>query len=157
MKTLVVYYSRSGNTRRVAEMLIRKLGADSEELVDRNVRGGLIGWLKSGRDAVKGKETELAPLKRRPKEYDLILVGTPVWASHPTPAVITFLKSHDLTGKRVALFCTMNARGGEETCSIMKELLSGAELAGTLAIAMKGQGEDRIEKRITDWASQLIN
>jgi flavodoxin len=155
MKTLVVYYSRSGNTRQVAEVLAQKMGADLEELIDRHPRKGLVGWLKSGRDAVKEKETELAPLDHSPENYDAIVVGTPVWAAHPAPAVRTFLGSNDLGGKRVAFFCTMSARGGEETLAIMKRLLSGGEPAGTLAIAMKKQLTDEIKKRLEDWASRL--
>jgi len=156
MKTLVVYYSRSGHTRRVAEMIARKIGADLQELVDRRARGGLVGWLRSGRDAVKENETELSPLDHRPEDYDLVAVGTPVWASHPAPAVRTFLRSYDLSGKRVALFCTMNARGGEETCAIMKELLSDGEPAGTLAVAMKKRSAGQLEQRVNEWAAQLV-
>jgi flavodoxin len=155
MKTLVVYYSRSGHTRQVAELLAEKLSADLQELVDSNSRKGLIGWLKSGRDAIKQRETELAPLDHRPEDYDLVVVGTPVWAAHPAPAVRTFLGSHDLGGKRVAFFCTMSARGGEETLAIMKELLSGGEPAGALAVAMKKQLTEEIRKQVDDWSSRL--
>jgi len=155
MKALVVYYSRSGHTRQVAELLAQKMSADLQELIDRNARKGLVGWLKSGRDAIKEKETELAPLDHSPENYDLVVVGTPVWAGHPAPAVRTFLGKHDLGGKRVAFFCTMNARGGEETFAIMKGLLSGEEPAGTLAVAMKKQLTEGIKKQVDDWASQL--
>lgn len=155
MKTVVVYYSRSGHTRQVAERMAGKLNADLQELVDQRARKGLVGWLKSGRDAIKEKETELAPLEHRPEDYDLIVVGTPVWAAHPAPAVRSFLKAHDLSGKRTALFCTMSARGGEETLEIMKGLLSGSDPAGTLAIAVKKQLTDEIRKQVDDWASKL--
>lgn len=155
MKTLVVYYSRSGHTRQVAELLAQKLSADLQELIDRSSRKGPIGWLKSGRDAIKEKETELAPLDHQPRDYDLIVVGTPVWAAHPAPAVRTFLKAHDLGGKRVAFFCTMSARGGEETLDIMKGLFSGGEPAGTLAIAVKKQLAGEQREKIDDWASKL--
>jgi len=155
MKVLVVYYSRSGHTRQAAEMLAEKLSADLQELVDRSSRKGLIGWLKSGRDAVKEKEAELAPLERRPEDYDLIVVGTPVWASHPAPAVRTFLAAHDLTGKRAAFFCTMSARGGEETFEIMKGLLSDGEPVGTLALAVKKQLTEENSRQIDEWVAKL--
>jgi flavodoxin len=102
---------------------------------------------------MREKATELEPLQHQPGDYDLLVVGTPVWAAHPAPAVRTFLTSHHLSGKKVALFSTMNARGGEQTCAIMKELLSGAELLGTLAVAMKGRTDDQIEKRVNEWTS----
>ena len=155
MRTLVVFYSRSGNTRRIAEMIARHLEAEVEELVDKKGRGGLLGFLRAGRDAIKRKPAELEPLKCQPGDYQLIVVGTPVWASNPVPAVRTFLQSHDLSGKRVALFCTMNARGGEETCAILEDLIRSAEVVGHLAVAMKRQSHDDIEEKVDQWTAQL--
>ena len=85
----------------------------------------------------------------------IVFMGTPVWAAHPAPAVRTFLGSHDLGGKRVAFFCTMSTRGGEETFDIMKGLLSGGEPVGTLAIAMKKRLTEKLSTQIDDWASKL--
>ncbi len=155
MKTLVVFYSRSGNTRRIGEMIAKPLEADIEELVDKKGRVGMLGFLRAGRDAMKRKTTELEPLKCQPGDYQLIVVGTPVWASNPVPAVRTFLQSHDLSGKKVALFCTMNARGGEEACATLRDLIAGAEVVGYLAVAMKKESLDDIEDKVTRWATQL--
>jgi flavodoxin len=157
VKSLVVYYSRSGNTRRVAEMIARQLGADLQELVDTIGRHGIMSWLRAGRDAMKERMTKLEPLQHQPGDYDYIVVGSPVWAMHPCPAVRTFLSSNDLKGKKVALFCTMNARGGEEACGLMKELISGGQVVGTLAVAMKKQTEEQIEERVNQWISGWRN
>lgn len=155
MKTLVVFYSRSGNTRRIAEMIARHLDADIQELVDKKGRAGMLGLLRAGRDAVKKKTTDLEALTYRPGDYQLIVVGTPVWASNPAPAVRSFLQSHDLSGKKVALFCTMNARGGEQACVILKDLIRGGEVVGHLAVAMKKQSQDQVEEKVIQWAAQL--
>jgi flavodoxin len=154
LKSLVVYYSRSGNTKRVAEMMARELKADLQELVDKRGRGGLLGFLRAGRDAMKKRITELEPLSQSPNDYDLILVGTPVWTSNPAPAVRAFLQSHDLSGKKVALFCTMSARGGEEALAGMKGLLVGVEVVAQLDIAMKKETEDQIEEKVIQWTAQ---
>jgi flavodoxin len=154
MKTLVVFYSQSGNTRRVAQIIAQQLTADLEELVDRRARRGIFGFLRSGRDAFRGRTTEIEPLRRQPSEYDLIVVGTPVWAARPAPAVRTFLQSHDLGGKKVALFCTMSSQGGEKTCAILKDLLPRARLVGSLALAMKKSSAETIEERVLDWVAQ---
>jgi len=155
MKTLVVFYSRSGNTRRIAEMIARHLDADIQELVDKKGRAGMLGLLRAGRDAVKKKTTDLEALTYRPGDYQLIVVGTPVWASNPAPAVRSFLQSHDLSGKKVALFCTMNARGWEQACVILKDLIRGGEVVGHLAVAMKKQSQDQVEEKVIQWAAQL--
>ena len=62
MKALVVYYSRTGNTKHVAEMIAGALKADLEELVDKRGREGFLGYLRSGRDAIRDKTTELKSL-----------------------------------------------------------------------------------------------
>ncbi|MFC1682847.1 flavodoxin family protein [Candidatus Zixiibacteriota bacterium] len=155
MKALVVYYSRSGNTRRVAEIITNQLQADLQELVDLKGRAGLLGWLRAGRDAMGDKTTDLEPLVFNLDDYDLIVVGSPVWASHPASAVSTFLQSQDLSGKLVALFCTMSARGGEETCAVMKSLIPGVKVVGHLTVAMKKETADEIDQKITRWIAQL--
>ena len=153
MKALVVYYSRTGNTKQVAEMIAGELKADLEELVDKKGRRGLLGYLRSGRDAVRDKTTELKPLQRQSSDYDLIFVGTPVWASRPAPAVRAFLESQDLSGKKVALFCTMASRGEEATFSTMRTLFPQAEVAGQLAVAMKKENRSQIEERVAQWVT----
>jgi len=57
----VAYYSHSGNTERVAAALAAELGADLEAVVDRRGRRGLLGYLRAGRDAVRGRDTEIEP------------------------------------------------------------------------------------------------
>lgn len=151
MKALVVFYSRTGHTKRIAAMIAELLKADIEELVDKRGRRGLMGFLRGGWDAMKQRSTELEPLNHRPGDYDLIFVGTPVWASRPAPAVRTFLESQDLRGKKVALFCTMSGGGEEATFATMKALLSGAEVVGQLALVMKKEVQGQIEEKVNQW------
>jgi hypothetical protein len=136
-------------------MIAGQLEADIQELADKKGRAGMLGFLRAGRDAIKRKTTELEPLKHQPDGYQLIVLGTPVWASNPAPAVRTFLQSHDLSGKKVALFCTMDARGGEEVCANLKDLIRDVEVVGHLAVAMKRESLDQIEGKVTQWAAQL--
>lgn len=61
MKKLIVYYSRTGTTKKVAEILSVKLKADLTELVDMQDRSGLSGYIRSGYEAVIKKERPLNP------------------------------------------------------------------------------------------------
>src|SRR5512139_2784525 len=106
MKTLVVYYSRTGNAKFVAETLAVTIGADVEEVVDLKKRSGSLGFLLGGKDATQGKETQIGETKHLPKDYDLVILGAPVWASSSTPAIRTYIKNNDITNKKVALFFT---------------------------------------------------
>src|SRR5512136_2464587 len=70
MKTLVVYYTRTGNSKFAAETIAAELGADIEEVVDLKKRQGRLAFLPNGRDAMQGKETQIAEAKRTPNDYD---------------------------------------------------------------------------------------
>ena len=96
----VVYYSRTGKTKFVAETIAAELGSEIEEIVDLKNREGKLGWMSATQDASSEKETHIAPTKKIPKDYDLLIIGTPVWAFNTTPAIRTYIKNNDLSGKK---------------------------------------------------------
>ena len=71
---LVVYYSRTGNTRKLAKIIAEKLKADIEEIEDSTSRSGPLGWLRAGRDAGLKSLTKLKPLKKDPSNYDMVII-----------------------------------------------------------------------------------
>lgn len=133
MKTLVVYYSRTGNTRRVARRIANGLEADVEEIEDSKDRDGVIGFLKGGKDSLFRNRTELEELTKMPRDYDLILVGTPVWAGTACPAVLTWLERFSDDLGDAGFFLTTRTTGKEKTFTEMAEV-SGATPHKTLAI-----------------------
>jgi len=78
MKTLIVYHTRTGNAKFIAETIAAELGADIEEVIDLKSRQGKLGWLSAGRDAMREKEAEISQTKRTPTDYDLIIIGQPI-------------------------------------------------------------------------------
>jgi flavodoxin len=134
MKSLVVHYSRTGRTKTVGEMIARELGADCEEIIDLKKRTGLrpIRWLIAGKDAWRRKLTKIRTQKK-PENYDIIIVGTPIWAGKMTPAVRTYLTTNKLDGRKVCFFCTAS-RDTEKAFEEMKKLVPGASVVGTLGI-----------------------
>ena len=155
MKSLVVYYTRTGNARFVAETIAAEIGADVEEIMDMKKRSGVMGYLSGGSDARRGKETEISPTKKSPVDYDLIIVGTPVWASRPTPAVNTYLKKNNLSSKKVALFFT---QGGKKPSAIdqTKALIPNSECIGVLTLINPVDNKAESEKKIAEWCKILI-
>jgi flavodoxin len=121
-KVLVVYYSRSGRTRKVAKAFADKYNAVSEEIVEKVNRKGILGLIKSGRDSVKGKATEIGVCKNNPSDYDLVIIGSPVWASRITPAVRSYIKLYKASFKNVAFFCTEGGNGAEKVMENMADL-----------------------------------
>ncbi len=157
MKTLVVYYSKSGNTRRVAEEIQKALGADTEELVEIGTkRSGFFGFLFAGRDAMRGRSSKIEAAKKSPTDYDLVFVGSPVWGWNLVPAVRSYLTAADLKGKPVAFFCTMGSSGDAKTFAAMRELAPGSKSLGELAVPQAElKSADALAKRVGGWAQEM--
>ncbi len=73
MKTLVVYYSRSGTTKKIADEICDKMNCDIEEIIDNKNRKGLFGWLIAAFDARSKKLTVIENIKNDPSKYDLVI------------------------------------------------------------------------------------
>jgi flavodoxin len=154
MKSLVVYYTRTGKTKFVAETIATQLGADIEEIVDLKKRAGTLGWIMSGKDASRKSLTGIAPTRKAPADYDLIVIGTPIWAWSPTPAIRTYISQNNLSGKKVALFYTFDSdmkQGGERT----KAMLPNATVISELPLANPAGKKEETEKKITEWSTTL--
>jgi flavodoxin len=121
-KILVVYYSRTGNTKRVAEDIARQLHADVEQLIDKKDRSGAGGYLGGGKDATRGTPAAIEPVQYDPAQYDLVVIGTPVWAWTMTPAVRTYIATHKAAFKEIALFTSAASSKPDRTVGRMEEL-----------------------------------
>jgi len=73
---LVVFYSRTGTTKKVAEAIATKLGCDIEEIIDTKSRRGLLGFLRSGLEATLKRLTTIEEIKNDPASYDVVIIGT---------------------------------------------------------------------------------
>jgi flavodoxin len=154
MKTLVVYYTRTGNTKFAAETIAAEIGADVEEVVDLKKRQGRLAFLSSGKDAMQGNETQIAQTNRNPTDYDLIVIAQPVWAGSPVPAIRTYLSKNDLSGKKVALFFSDSSVG--KAFEKTKELVPNSTVVGELALPGKGfENKEETKKKIEDWCNTL--
>ncbi len=122
-KVLVVYYSRSGNTRQVAEAVATAFDADIEAIVDKHPRHGLLGYLRSGLEATLHSLADIEPPKHDPLEYDLVVLGTPIWDASLSAPMRTFLtQQRGRFRGEVAFFCTCGSSGGERVLRQMTML-----------------------------------
>ena len=140
---LVVYYSRTGATRKVAEYIAKQLGVDMEEIIDMKKRSGIWGFIMGGRDALKRKGTEINEIKKDPSKYDLIIAGSPVWAGNIPPAIRTYLNQCKSNIKSLAFFATS---GGSTQEKIFKEVRSllDKDLVSLMGICTKELKDDSI-------------
>jgi len=107
-KILIAYYSLEGNVDFVARNLAKEIGADlfRIETVKEYPKKGLAKFFHGGKDAVTNACPELKTPLPDLTPYDLIVIGTPVWASRPASPINTILKSADFTGKKIAAFAS---------------------------------------------------
>ena len=103
-KNLLIYYSRSGTNRDLKDFIkdglrCNKIKIDCEELVDEKNRQQIWGFVKSGRDALRKQGTSIKPLKSQLKDYQRLILISPVWAGVIPPAIRQFLNDyHDQLG-----------------------------------------------------------
>ncbi|MDR2966555.1 MAG: flavodoxin domain-containing protein [Methanobacteriaceae archaeon] len=148
MKTIIIYYSESGNTRQVAKTLSSLLSTDLTEIKDIKSRIGFSGKISSAIDAFRENKTETIPPKVELKDYGLVYFGTPTWANNASPAIITIIDKCDLQGKDVVLFATMNGSGGISAINRMKEKVEsrGARVVESFVIKTKNKNVSQIKK-----------
>ncbi len=122
MSTLVVFYSRTGTTRKVAETLANDLGSDIEELREATDRRGIRGYVRSLLDATFSRWVPIDAPGCDPTRYDLVVVGTPVWGASISAPVRSFLASHAGRLPKVAFFVTEGGRGERRVFQQMAEV-----------------------------------
>jgi len=150
MKVLMVYYSRTGVTRKATDKiaeLLREAGVEvkAEEIGEAKRRGGFRGWLGWIRDATRRRTAPIEPVEADLTAYDLVAVGTPVWAWSASTPVRTFCDSHGGKAKQVAFYCTMGGSGDKGAFKAMEELCGKTPVA-TLALIERHVRKDDEEK-----------
>jgi flavodoxin len=132
-RTLIIYYSRSGYTRRLGRMLARRLGADLEEIKILQPVRGPLGYALSAIEALAEITPSVQPALKSPKGYDCIVVGTPVWFWSLSSPVRAWLAQSRIRGARFAFFCTMGGSGSGRVFAAMAKLAKAKPIA-TLAL-----------------------
>ena len=136
-QTLVVYYSRTGNTRTIGREVAALLGADVEELDDGQDRRSPAGYLRSGLEARTRRPVTLKPLMHDPSTYDLLVVGSPVWVSTVSTPVRAYLERLSGSSHHVAWFCTYGLEGEKYPGGAFEAMTAAAGLRPVATLAVK--------------------
>jgi flavodoxin len=159
MKTLVIYYSLEGNTKYLAGAIAGATGADILELKAKKdlvkIKGiGKYFW--GGRQVIMKKKPDLLPFAFDPAQYDLIFIGTPVWAFSYAPPLCTFFSTVGLKNKKIALFCS-HGGGMGKTLEHMKKQVAGNTIVGTIDFFEPLKNKpDECAQRAKQWASGIL-
>ena len=157
MRTLVIYYSLEGNTKEIARTIARELDADIDEIIpkDRIQAEKFMSYYWTGDKKTPEKKIAIEDLENDPEAYDLIFIGTPVWAWAPAPPIHSLLADQDLIEKKIALFSTSEGDTGR-TFEKMRTHLSGNDIISqknfTVLDPMELQGS---KKKASAWAKTV--
>ncbi len=147
-----MYYSRTGNTRRVAHALTEAMPCELEEIADNRDRGGLFAYLRSGFEAWFGKPVLLRESRFDPADFDLVIVGTPIWNSSVSSPVRSYLARHRGRIREVAFFITCGGSGIARVTRQLQEL-TGRPPRAVLTLRERELGE--VRRRVETFAAEL--
>jgi flavodoxin len=132
----VIYYSRTGKTRLIAETVKEQLGCDLLEVVDLKDRSGIWGFIGGVIDARFRPLTNITPSEFDFTSYDLLIVCTPIWGMKFPPAINTFFDKVNFTDKKVVLLADFTGRMRDATFDEYRDRIrrAGGELIDHLKI-----------------------
>ncbi len=129
MKTLIAFYSRGGATARAAKAVQEIAGGDLFEIRGNKNYGSYFKAIGVARKEFNsGELPEVTSEVKDFDSYDRILLGFPIWYSKAPQLVVSFLRSHDFTGKEVYPFCTSGMSGPEGAQDQINEACAGAKV-----------------------------
>lgn len=144
MRPLVIFYSRTGNTRNLAEMLAASLDAELAQIHCHRYGTGPWSYLRAGYDSVTGSlpTIDVPPEARSPHKH--VLIGGPVWTSHPATPIRRYLTDYGDIHESVARFATYGGHSPADTAfaemataiknpAVAKLAINGADLETTNA------------------------
>ncbi len=158
MKKLVIYYSLEGNTKLMAESIAAQTQADilKIETVKEVPAKGFRKYFWGVKGVLMKQSPALKPLNKDPQDYDLLFIGTPVWASSYAPPLKTFMKTNPVKGKKIALFCCHQGMRGAVFAK-MRQAFAGNEIISEIDFhePLKDKTQPNIIKA-KEWARGLI-
>ncbi|MBQ9880793.1 MAG: flavodoxin [Clostridia bacterium] len=155
-KAIVAYFSASGVTAKVAERLARVSGAELFEIKpEQPYTEKDLNWTnpvaRCNREKIGRKDV---PIKDRIEDFDgcgVIFVGFPIWYYSAPNIIVTFLKSYDFTGKKVALFATSGGSDIGRTAEKIRPLISGSVDIVASKLFKPADGDDVL----AEWAESI--
>lgn len=156
MNILIIYYSYSANTKKIAEMIRGKIGGDIEEIETViPYKGDYDAVVDQGqREVNQGYLPPIKPLGKDLAAYDTIVLGTPVWWYTYAPAVKTFLSENDLSGKTVYPFITNGGWIGH-TVKDIEVACPDVSVQGASNIKFNGTNLSTPPSEIEKWCSKI--
>ncbi len=156
MKTLIVYYSYTGNTELVAKTVAAEINADLLKIEDVEKPGKLKAYFSGSFAARRGKAWLIKPVNVLLKDYDRIFIGVPVWAGKAAPEINAYIEQAELKGKSVVVFVTMGGSKSDEAIQSLtaKVEAKGGKVASSFSVKTGGTKNEEIAAKAVEIAKQ---
>ena len=154
-KVLIAYFTRSGNTERIADIISEKIGGEEVRL--ETVKAYPEDYNSILNEAMEEKNSNARPeLKTKiahMEDYDTVFVGYPIWHGDTPMAIRTFLEEYDFTGKKVIPFCSSGSSSPDTSFAHVKDSAQGAEVLDGFWTASSGLAN--LETTVPSWLDGL--
>lgn len=158
MKTLVLFYSFTGNTKRLAELLSKTLDAELCEVTCNTYSYGAWGGLKQAWHFFTGGVAPVEMPKTKSENYDLIVIGGPVWGARPSPPVRALLKIAQEKAPKLAIMLSCDGTSqrypGEKAMDEIVDAATKKPVATRLFKNADMAAKD-LDKRVGEFAEQI--
>lgn len=162
-KTLILYYSKTGNTRAACQALQKALGCDIREIKDLNRRDTLFGGIGGMLKTLFGMHTAIEPKQVDLSPYKTVIVSAPIWAAKFGLAMRTFVETNRFDGKNVIIFITADSFIDDTYQARHKGLLtaSGGNVNGYFQVQatdkVNGEKVPRTREKIAEETLKLVS
>ena len=154
-KKLVAFFSASGTTRKIAEMIAQAAEADLYEIMPKQPYSKAdLNWMdKKSRSSVEMNDKKFRPEISNPdvqvEKYDEIILGFPIWWYVAPTIINTFLEKYDFSGKKIVLFATSGGSGFGNTVSELKPSAPDAEIVEGKVL------NKAVKQEIAEWVKSI--
>lgn len=158
MKSIIVYYSLTGNVDYVARKVAEKLDSDILPLTVLKAYPdkGFKKFYWGGKSAVMKESPELNEYKFDKNEYDLVILGTPVWAGTFTPPLRTFIKENDLKNIKLSFFACCSGTGTTRAINnLKKEIGINSKTINLELVDPKDNNNDYVQEKINEYCEKI--
>jgi len=152
---LVVYFPRSGNTRKIANLILQEVGGTIHEIRPEvpypNSYDAVLD--QAQKEIQAGYKPALQSTLDHIESYDMVFVGSPNWWSTIAPPVATFLSEYDLSGKTIVPFCTHGGGGLGRIGRDIAKLCPQSTILSSFEIY--GGGTGNAQAKVSAWLSKV--
>lgn len=154
-KSLVVYFSWSGNTENVAKSIQAQTNSDLFEIVPKTPYSDDYNTVVdlAQEEQKNNARPEIADVVENIDQYDMIYIGFPNWWGDMPMILYTFFDTYDLSGKTIAPFCTSGGSGLSNTVNEMKELEPNAMVTDGLHIGSEASSSP--DDAVSQWLNEI--